>query len=135
MNEQNLSPADRQFLDQHRGGLSDSTLRAKWIGSTNEHADRDGQTLATRSHEVIQLWAKERDGRPATVPSTEHEGRPGVLRFIFQEQGDENLRQIGWDDWFKSFDARDLVFVYQEHKTDGSQSNFFRLDNPTREDG
>ena len=34
----------------------------------------------------------------------------------------------------RSFDERDLVFIYQEMKKDGSQGNFFRLDNPERED-
>lgn len=134
MSEQNLTPEDKQFLEQHADQLSKSTQRARWIHSTSEHEDHQGQTLATRSHEVIQQWANERGGKPATVPGTEHEGRPGVLRFIFQEQSEKSLQPISWDDWFKSFDARDLVFVYQEHKTDGSQSNFFRLDNPSRED-
>jgi hypothetical protein len=26
-------------------------------------------------------------------------------------------------------------FIYQEHLKNGDQNNFFRLDNPTREDG
>lgn len=134
MSEQNLTPDDKKFLDTHGDQLSKSTLRARWIHSSNEHEEHEGQTLATRSHEVIQQWADERGGKPATVPGTEHEGRPGVLRFIFQQGEDTKLQPISWDDWFKSFDARDLVFVYQEHKTDGHQSNFFRLDNPTRED-
>jgi hypothetical protein len=33
------------------------------------------------------------------------------------------------------FESRKLVFLYQERRRDGSESNFFRLDNPTREDG
>jgi uncharacterized protein involved in type VI secretion and phage assembly len=34
----------------------------------------------------------------------------------------------------KTFDARKLRFIYQEHTRDGKQSNFFRLENPERED-
>ena len=30
---------------------------------------------------------------------------------------------------------RNLVFLFQEHKRDGSDSNFFRLDSPKRSDG
>jgi len=103
----------------------------------DEHEDQPGQSLATRAHEVIQAWAedKERQGTPATVPGTEHEGRPGVLRIDFPGRSGSNLEHIGWDDWFKSFDERELVFVYQEHKKDGHPSTFFRLDNPEREDG
>jgi hypothetical protein len=53
----------------------------------------------------------------------------------FTQEGNSRLQEIAWDDWFRSFDERELVFIYQEMKKDGSQSNFFRLDNPEREDG
>jgi hypothetical protein len=131
----NLTDEERRFLAEHADELSDSTMRARWIHSTGEHAERPGQTLATRSHAVIQSWAEERGGRPATVPGTERDERPGVLRMVFTQAGSDRLQEIDWEDWFRSFDERDLVFVYQEVKKDGSQSNFFRLDSPEREDG
>ncbi|MFN8663634.1 MAG: hypothetical protein U0075_17210 [Thermomicrobiales bacterium] len=131
----NLTDEERRFLQEHADELSDSTMRARWIHSAGEQAERPGQTLATQSHEVIQSWAKERGGRPATVPGTEHDGRPGVLRMTFTREGNSRLQEIDWEDWFRSFDERDLVFIYQEVKKDGSQSNFFRLDSPEREDG
>lgn len=133
----NLTSADKKFLEQHADELSESTLRAKWISKPGEKADRDGQTLATRSHEVIEHWAEQRGGKPATVEGTEHGDRPGVLRIDFQDRGDDGtsrIQDISWDDWFKSFDDRDLVFIFQDRKSDGSQSNFFRLDNPKRDD-
>lgn len=134
----NATPDDKRFMKEHAGELSDSTLRAKWINKPGEKADRDGQTLATRSHDVIQHWADARGGKPATVEGTEHGDRPGVLRIDFKDRGDDNgtsrIRDISWDDWFKSFDGRDLVFIFQDRKSDGSQSNFFRLDNPNRDD-
>jgi hypothetical protein len=106
----------------------------KEIRSTEEHEDRAGQTLVTRNHDVIRRWAEERDAKPATVPGTEHGGRPGVLRFDFPGYGGENLEHISWDEWLSRFDERNLRFIYQEHKKDGAQSNFFRLENPERED-
>jgi len=117
--------------------LSKTTQRAKWIHSTDEHADRPGQSLVTREHAVIQAWAedKERQGTSATVPGTEHGDRAGVLRFDFPGYGGRTLEHISWDEWFKPFDERELVFVYQEHKRDGSPSTFFILDSPEREDG
>ena len=130
----NLNPEDEQFIEEHSDGLSDSTQRAKWIHSPDEKADRDGQTLTARSREVVEQWAEERGGRPATVPGTEHDGRPGVLRITFAREGNSRLEEISWDDWFRSFDERELVLIYQDRKTDGSTSNFFRLDNPERED-
>lgn len=38
------------------------------------------------------------------------------------------------DEGFETFDSRGLNFLYQEERKDGRQSNFFRLENPTRED-
>lgn len=114
---------------------SKTTIRAKWIESADEHEDRPGQSLATRNHEVIMKWAEERGAEPATVESTRHDGRPGVLRFDFPGfGGGRRLQKISWDEWFKSFDERSLLFVYQEHMKKGNESNFFRLDNPEREE-
>ncbi|MFF4776728.1 hypothetical protein ACFY05_28095 [Microtetraspora fusca] len=104
------------------------------ISSVDEHEEREGRSLITTNHDVIKRWAEERNARPATVPGTEHEGRPGVLRFDFPGYGGGDLQEISWDEWFTTFDVRELNFIYQEHRKDGSQSNFFRLESPHRED-
>lgn len=129
----NATAEDRRFIDEHED-LSDSTKRARWIHSPDEHEDHPGETLATRDHDVIRRWAEERRARPATVGGTEHGDRPGVLRFDFPG-GSRDLDHISWDEWFSRFDGRNLVFLFQEHLKDGDQSNFFRLDNPDRRDG
>ncbi|WP_052422742.1 hypothetical protein [Nonomuraea candida] len=104
------------------------------ITSTDEHEERPGRSLITTDHDVIRQWAEERQARPAKVPGTEHDGRAGVLRFDFPGYGGGDLEEISWDDWFRTFDERGLNFIYQEHRKDGNQSNFFRLENPDRED-
>ena len=129
----NLSKEDRDFLEKHKDKLSRTTLTAKWINKPGEKADRPGQSLATRSHDVIKHWAEERKATPATVPGTEHGGRPGVLRFDFPGYGGKDLEKISWDDWFKTFDSRHLVFVFQQEQSGGNQSNFFMFDSPQRE--
>lgn len=103
------------------------------IRSPDEHEERPGKSLVTTSHGVIRRWAEERGATPATVPGTEHEGRPGVLRFDFPGYGGESLQHVSWEDWFASFEQRELSFIFQEHLEDGRQSNFFKLDNPYRE--
>lgn len=103
---------------------------AKWINSPDEHEDHLGQTLATHNHDVIRRWAEERQATPSTVPGSEHEGHVGVLRFDFPGYRGDRLQHISWDEWFKAFDARNLVFLFQEHLRDGHHSNFFRLVNP-----
>ncbi len=115
---------------------SRSLKYAQEVTSTDEEPERPGRSLATTHHEVIRQWAEARGARPATVEGTEHGDHLGVLRFEFGEPGDsgENLREVGWEEWFDTFDRRELNFIYQEQTSDGTQSNFFRLESPHRED-
>jgi hypothetical protein len=112
------------------GAVAKPLKYSKWIDSPEEHEDRHGQSLATRNHDVVRQWAEERQAVPSTVESTEREGSAGVLRLNFPGYGGQRLQEIGWDEWFRTFDERNLVFLFQEHKADGSMSNFFRLNRP-----
>jgi Rho termination factor, N-terminal domain len=113
---------------------SKSIQYSQEVTSLDDDPERPGRSLVTTSHEVIRAWAEERGGVPATVPGTEHGDHLGVLRLDF---GGDNadLRQVSWDEWFDTFDARKLNFIYQEERKDGNQSTFFRLESPDREDG
>lgn len=122
-----------EFIKKYGDELSDSTKRAQWIESPGEKPDHDGQTLATRNHDVIRHWAEERNAVPATVSGTEHGDHLGVLRFNFPGYGGQDLQEVSWDEWFKTVDDRKLVFVFQDKKSDGHQSNFFHFDSPLRE--
>jgi hypothetical protein len=113
---------------------SKSIKYSQEITDTEEEPEREGRSLVTTHHEVIREWAESRGGRPSTVPGTEHGDHLGVLRIDFQEP-DPNLREVSWDEWFATFDERRLNFIYQEERTDGRTSTFFRLESPDREDG
>jgi len=129
-------PGDRGPDDGHvrTGDETSSSLKySQEITSLDEDPERQGRSLATTSHEVIREWAEERNAVPATVEGTEHGDHLGVLRFDFGGDSDR-LRHVSWDEWFATFDARKLNFLYQEERKDGSQSNFFRLESPDRED-
>jgi hypothetical protein len=117
-----------------RGGRGD-TARGREIRSPDEHESSPGETLVTTNHDVIRAWADARGAKPATVPGTERGDRLGVLTLDFPGYGGENLREVSWDEWFRTFDERGLRFIFQEHTKDGSESNFFRLENPDRDDG
>ncbi len=52
----------------------------------------------------------------------------GILRVDFQEP-DENLREIGWDEFFDTFEDRKLAFLYQDKTSDGQDSRFFKFVN------
>lgn len=125
---------DQDYLRRYREKLGNSIERATWIGSIEEHEGHQGETLATRSHDVIQKWAKDRGATPATVPGTERDGRPGVLRFEFPGGQKGRLQEVEWHRWFDTFDTRDLVMLFQERLSNGSRSNFYRFISPHRED-
>lgn len=113
---------------------SKSIKYSQEVTSPDEEPEREGRSLVTTSHDVIRQWAEERGGRPSTVDGTEHGDHLGVLRIDFQDKT-EGLREVSWDEWFDTFDKRRLNFIYQENRTDGNQSTFFRLESPDREDG
>ncbi|MFB3902069.1 MAG: hypothetical protein ACE15E_01335 [Acidobacteriota bacterium] len=130
----NTSKEDQAYLKKYGEKLSDSTQYAKWISGSDDHEDHPGQSLVTRNHEVIERWAEERGAKPATVPGTQRKDTLGVLRFDFPGYGGKDLEEITWDEWFRTFDERQLVFLFQERLKNGNQSNFFRLESPLRED-
>jgi len=112
---------------------SKSIKYSQEVTSPDDEPERAGRSLVTTSHEVIREWAEQRGGVPATVEGTEHGDHLGVLRFDFGGDNDR-LRHVSWEDWFKTFDDRRLNFLYQEERSDGRQSTFFRLESPDRED-
>jgi hypothetical protein len=114
--------------------MAEQLKSMQWIESPDQHEEHPGKTLATRNHDVIRRWAEQRSAVPATVPGSRHGDHVGVLTFDFPGYGGERLEHISWEEWFKAFDERNLVFLFQEHMRDGSESNFFRLANPDGED-
>jgi Rho termination factor-like protein len=117
------------------GPETSSSIRySQEVTSPDDDPERPGRSLVTTHHDVIRQWAEQRGGTPATVEGTEHGDRLGVLRLDFGGD-DDKLRHVSWDEWFTTFDERRLNFIYQEERSDGNQSTFFRLENPEREDG
>ena len=119
---------------KRRPGFPRSVCEAHWIDSPSEHESHPGQSLVTRSHDVILQWAEKRNAMPATVPGTEHDGHVGVLRFDIPGWGSRtSLEHVTWEQWFETFDERKLVMIYQDHMRNGRQSNFFHFNSPYRE--
>ncbi len=84
------------------------------------------QSATTRDHEKIRQWVEERDGKPAVVKDTESRGDgTGLLRIRFDD-AENDLQDIEWQEFFDTFDDKDLTFLYQE-SIDGSQSRFFKF--------
>jgi hypothetical protein len=87
------------------------------------------KSTTTTDHDEIRRWVQAHDGKPARVRGTEQGAdNAGVLRIDFPGgAGEESLEHISWDEWFQTFEASGLAFVYQEQKADGEDSTFFKL--------
>lgn len=84
----------------------------------------------TTDHEEIRRWAEARKGRPACVKGTGGGGDQGVLRLMFPDapqSQDDDLQEIGWDEFFEKFDESKLALVYQDETSGGDKSNFSKL--------
>ena len=70
---------------------------------------------ATVDHDTIRHWVEKHGGCPAHVKSTGSKQDAGILRIDFPGfSGQQSLQQISWDEFFESFDANELAFLYQE---------------------
>jgi hypothetical protein len=78
-------------------------------------------------HDAIRKWAEERGGRPSAVKRTEGKGEGiGVLRFDFGEK-EESLEEISWEDFFETFEEKNLALLVQDKTADGQTSRFFKF--------
>lgn len=74
----------------------------------------------TTDHDTIRNWTEQRKGRPAAIRT---KGKGGILRIDFGEK-DEDLEEIGWDEFFEIFEASHLAFLHQDKTEDGKTSRF-----------
>jgi hypothetical protein len=85
----------------------------------------DSTSNTTTDHDVIRKWAEERGAVPAAVEGTgdsDHEPDAGLLRLEFRDN--DNLDEVDWDSFFRTFDDRKLAFLYQDRTADGELSRF-----------
>jgi hypothetical protein len=86
------------------------------------------QTKTTTDHDEIRSWVEEHSGRPVIVRDTRDDEGGGVLRIDFPGgAGEDELKPVSWEDWFEVFERNDLAFLYQEQKSGGGDSTFFKL--------
>jgi hypothetical protein len=95
---------------------------------TDVTATEDMMTEAntTTDHATIRRWAEERGGKPAKVRGTEDRSGEGILRFDFAEP-DDKLEKISWEEFFQTFDDRELALLHQDKTSDGRVSRFFKF--------
>jgi hypothetical protein len=82
----------------------------------------------TTDHGKIQSWIEERGGVPSVVRVTHRTDGSGLLRVDFpEEEQDEGLEQISWDEFFEIFDSKHLAFLYQDRTAAGDESRFCKF--------
>ena len=87
-----------------------------------------GSTKQTTNRGVIRKWVEERGGRPVVLRTRsrgEYDAAPP--RINFPEYHGSGFQTISWDQFFRKFDERQLVFVYQETMETGEMSRFFKF--------
>ncbi len=86
------------------------------------------KAIATTDHDEIRQWAEERGARPACVRGTGAGDDVGMIRLDFPGfSGEGSLKEISWDDWFRSFDENGLALLHQQTTARGQKSNFNKL--------
>lgn len=93
----------------------------------SQHISHNKST-ATTDHHAIRSWVEERGGHPACVKQTGGRNEGGLLRIDFPGySGAATLQEISWTEFFKTFDAQKLAFLYQDVTLGGQKSNFNKL--------
>ena len=83
-----------------------------------------GQSVATRDHDIIRAWAARHGAEPATGeatatgPATAARVNDGGVGIRFNFPGFGRFRSIEWAEWFEHFDRNSLVFLYEEDVAD-----------------
>ncbi|MEY4669347.1 MAG: hypothetical protein RL518_2046 [Pseudomonadota bacterium] len=86
------------------------------------------QANTTTDHDEIQNWIEQRGGVPSIVRATHERAGSGILRVDFpEEEPDEGLEEIGWDEFFKIFDRNKLAFLHQDQTASGQESRFCKF--------
>jgi len=81
-------------------------------------------------HDELREWAESRGGKPAMVEGTGSKDDTGIIRLMFPhapKHNDEDLKEIGWDEFFEKFDEAGLALIVQDKRADGGKSLFNKL--------
>lgn len=85
------------------------------------------EAKTTTDHKEIRKWVEARKGKPSVVKAT-HDDEGGILRIDFPGySGEGSLEEIGWDEFFETFEDRKLAFLHQDKTADGKESRFFKF--------
>lgn len=92
--------------------------------------NNQSESKITADHDLIRKWIEEREGIPSVVKGTGEKETAGILRIDFPPAGTKpNLRHISWEEFFKTFEDKNLAFLYQDKTREGEISRFNKFVN------
>ncbi len=80
----------------------------------------------TTDHETIRQWVETRGGTPAHV-TTQSADDAGSLYVVRKDEPMDDMEAISWDDFFETFEAEELAFIYAEQDPSESDEWFYDL--------
>lgn len=87
------------------------------MGTTNDDATDSDDVQTTTEHALVRKLIEDREGYPAHLESSEGQGDSGLLQVGLTdegEEGDEDLKELSWEQFFEEFEEKDLAFAYRE---------------------
>lgn len=90
------------------------------------------EAQTTTDRDEIRQWVEERGGNPARVKGSE------LLRIDYPGySGEDTLEEISWEEFFETFEASNLAFLYQDKTKEGELSRFSKFveRDPAKEKG
>lgn len=117
--------SDNDKNQSQSSGSSQNQSHSYKAGSGSSYP---GETHSTTDHDVIKKWVEERGGSPAVVKDTTGGSDVGLLRINYPGySGAGSLENIPWSEFFKEFDQKHLVFMYQDRMENGQVSRFSKM--------
>jgi hypothetical protein len=84
------------------------------MGARSPRQTLPTEVVVTTDHDEIQRWAAHRHARPVRSFST------GEVRLDLPADDAPAIeRPVDWEEWFRTFDARKLAFLYIVRQADG----------------
>jgi hypothetical protein len=94
-----------------------------------EVSDAAAGRRLTTDPKTIRRWVENRGGAPAIVKTTEGElaTKPQLRLHLPNDLTDPLVEDIDWETFFREFEERGLVFVYEDKGGEGDDSDYYEI--------
>ncbi len=82
-----------------------------------------GESNVTTDHETIRTWVEERGGTPARRTDVSGDDE-ATLYIVRADEDDAAFQELSWDEFFETFEANELAFLYKDEMTEGGEEQW-----------